>query len=313
MVNEGIVLGHKISKRGIEVDRAKVEAIEKMPCPRDVKGIRSILGHAGFYRRFIKDFSKISKPLTNLLQKNVPFIFDDDCKEAFKFLKKALITTPIVQPPEWNLPFEIMCDASDFAVGAVLGQRVDKKLNVINYASKTLDAAQKNYATIEKEFLAIVFACDKFRPYIVDSKVTIHTDHVAIRYLMEKKDGKPRLIRWVLLLQEFDLHIVDRKGVENPVADNLSRLENISYDPIPVNDCFPNEQLAAIKVTLRESRWYADYANFIVSKYLPPTCTTQQRRNFFYDLRHFFWNDPYLYKEGVDGIMRRRVPEYEQL
>ncbi|KAK1697744.1 hypothetical protein QYE76_014441 [Lolium multiflorum] len=243
----GIVLGHKISERGIEVDRAKVEAIEKMPYPRDVKGIRSVLGHAGFYRRFIKDFSKISKPLTNLLQKDVPFVFDDDCKEAFETLKKALTTAPIVEPPDWNLPFEIMCDASDFAVGAVLGQRVDKKLNVIHYASKTLDAAQRNYATTEKELLAVVFACDKFRSYIVDSKVTIHTDHAAIRYLMTKKDAKPRLIRWVLLLQEFDLHIVDRKGADNPVADNLSRLENIAYDPVHVNDSFPNEQLAVIK------------------------------------------------------------------
>ncbi|KAK1626343.1 hypothetical protein QYE76_000658, partial [Lolium multiflorum] len=282
MVNEGIVLGHKISERGIEVDRAKVEAIEKMPYPRDVKGIRSVLGHAGFYRRFIKDFSKISKPLTNLLQKDVPFVFDDDCKEAFETLKKALTTAPVVEPPDWNLPFEIMCDASDFAVGAVLGQRVDKKLNVIHYASKTLDAAQRNYATTEKELLAVVFACDKFRPYIVDSKVTIHTDHAAIRYLMTKKDAKPRLIRWVLLLQEFDLHIIDRKGADNPVADNLSRLENIAYDPVPVNDSFPNEQLAVIK-------------------YLPPTFSAQQRRKFFYDLRHYFWDDPHLYKEGVDG------------
>jgi hypothetical protein len=283
-----------------------------MPCPRDVKGICSILGHAGFYRRFIKDFSKISKPLTNLLQKDVPFVFDDDCKEAFETLKKALTTAPIVQPPDWNLPFEIMCDASDFAVGAVLGQRIDKKLNVIHYASKTLDAAQKNYATTEKEFLAIVFACDKFRSYIVDSKVTIHIDHAAIRYIMSKKDAKPRLIRWVLLLQEFDLHIVDRKGAKNPVADNLSRLENVSFDPILVNDSFPNEQLASIKVTTRENPWYADFANFIASKYLPPTFLAQQRRKFFNDLRHYFWDDPHLYKEGVDGIMRRCVPEYEQ-
>jgi hypothetical protein len=150
MVNEGIVLRHKISERGIEVVRAKVEAIEKMPCPRDVKGIHSILGHASFNKRFIKDFSKISKPLTNLLQKGVPFVFDDDCKEDFETLKKALITAPIVQPPDWNLPFEIMCDSSDFVIGAVLGQGVDKKLNVIHYASKTLDVAQKNYATTKK-------------------------------------------------------------------------------------------------------------------------------------------------------------------
>jgi hypothetical protein len=145
-------------------------------------------------------------------------------------------------------------------------------------------------ATTEKEFLVVAFACDKFRSYIVDSKVTIHTDHAALRYLMTKKDAKPRLIRWVLLLQEFDLHIVDRKCAEILVADidNLSRLENISFDPIPVNDSFPNEQLAAINVTSRDLPWYVDYANFIVSKYLPPTFTAQQRRKFFYDLRHYF-------------------------
>ena len=113
MVNEGLVLGHKISERDIEVDKAKVDAIEKMPCPKDIKCIRSFLGHAGFYRRFINDFSKISWPLTNLLQKYIPFVFDDNFVEAFETLKKALISAPIIQPPDWNLPFEIMCDASD--------------------------------------------------------------------------------------------------------------------------------------------------------------------------------------------------------
>ena len=123
------------------MDKAKVDAIEKISCPKDTKGIHSFLGHAGFYRRFIKDFSKRFRPLTNLLQKDIPFVFDDDCMEAFETLNKALITAPVVQPPDWNLPFEIMCDASDYAVGAILGQRVDKNLNVIHYASKTLDSA----------------------------------------------------------------------------------------------------------------------------------------------------------------------------
>src|SRR3954466_4309235 len=248
MVNEGIILGHKISEKGIELYKAKIEAIERMPYPTDIKGIRSFLSHDGFYRRFIKDFSKNSRPLTNLLQKDVPFVFDEDCKEAFEVLKKALITAPIVQPPDWNLPFEIMCDASDFAVGAVLGQRVDKKLNVIHYASEILDSAQKNYATTDKEFLAVMFACDKFRQYIVDSKIIVHTDHAAIKYLMEKKDAKPRLIRWVLLIQEFDLQIVESKGADNPVVDNLYRIENIPHDLIPVNDSFPDEQLDVLRI-----------------------------------------------------------------
>ena len=113
MVREGIVLGHKISPNGIEVDRAKVEIIEKLPPPNSIRAIRSFLGHAGFYRRFIKDFSKISKPLSNLLVKDTPFVFSDECKQAFETLKHALVNAPIMVAPDWDLPFELMCDASD--------------------------------------------------------------------------------------------------------------------------------------------------------------------------------------------------------
>ncbi|GKC26174.1 reverse transcriptase domain-containing protein [Tanacetum coccineum] len=126
MVKEGIVLGHKISRKGIEVDKAKVDVISKLPHPTTVKGIRSFLRHAGFYRRFIKDFSKISRPMTHLLEKNTPFIFSEDCILAFQTLKKKLIEAPILIAPNWDQPFEIMCDASDYAIGAVLGQRIDK-------------------------------------------------------------------------------------------------------------------------------------------------------------------------------------------
>ncbi|KAM1088061.1 hypothetical protein ACFX2I_013539 [Malus domestica] len=121
MVKQGIVLGHLISNRGIEVDKAKIDAIEKLPPPTTVKSVRSFLGHAGFYRRFIKDFSKISRPLCNLLAKDALFVFYEACLEAFKKLKTLLTTTPILAASNWSLPFELMCDASDYAVGAVLG------------------------------------------------------------------------------------------------------------------------------------------------------------------------------------------------
>ena len=134
---------------------------------------------------------------------------------------------------------------------------------------------------LNKEFLAVVFACDKFRSYIVDSKIIVHTDHAAIKYLMERKDAKPRLIRWVLLVQEFDLHIVDRKGAENLVADNLSRLENVLDDPLPINDSFPHEQLVVVNAS-RTAPWYADYANYIVAKFIPPSFTYQQKKKFFF-------------------------------
>ena len=116
-----------------------------------------------------------------------------------------------------------MCDASDHSLGAVLGQRKDKVFHSIYYASKTFTPTQINYTTTEKELLTIVFTFDKFRAYLVGTKVTVYTDHAAIKYLISKKDAKPRLIRWILLLQEFDLEITDRKGIENQVADYLSR------------------------------------------------------------------------------------------
>jgi hypothetical protein len=122
MLKQGIVLGHVISERGIEVNKAKVEAVEKLLPPTDIKSLRSFLGHAGFYRRFIKNFTKITKPLTNLLQKDVSFNFGEKCLAAFRTLKRALITAPIIQPPDWSQPYEIMCDASDYAIGVVLGQ-----------------------------------------------------------------------------------------------------------------------------------------------------------------------------------------------
>ncbi|KAL4272228.1 hypothetical protein GQ457_13G013590 [Hibiscus cannabinus] len=165
MVDEGIVLGHKISSKGMEVDKAKIEVISKLPPPTTVKGIRSFLGHAGFYRRFIEDFSKITKPLCSLLEQGRPFEFNNDCTKAFNLLKQKLVTAPIVEPPDWKLPFELMCDASDYAVGAVLGQKKGKIFHLIYYASKTLNDAQVNYTTTEKEMLAVIFAFDKFRSY----------------------------------------------------------------------------------------------------------------------------------------------------
>ena len=150
MVNQGIVLGHIISERGIEVDIAKVELISKLLSPTNVKTVRKFLGHAGFYRRFIRDFSKIAKPLYKLLEKDAKFEWDVECQERFEELKAYLTTAPIVRAPDWHLPFEVMYDASDLALGAVLGQRVEGKPYVVYYASKTLNEAQRNYTTTEK-------------------------------------------------------------------------------------------------------------------------------------------------------------------
>ncbi|KAJ9553266.1 hypothetical protein OSB04_017311 [Centaurea solstitialis] len=284
MVTERIVLGHKVSKHGIEVDKAKVAVIENLPYPKSVKGVRSFLGHVGFYRRFIKDFSKITKPLCSLLLKDAKFEFTNECISAFDKLKKELISAPILTAPDWNLPFVLMCDASDTAIGAVLGQRKEKWLHVIYYASKTLDGAQVNYATTEKEFLAVVYACEKFRSYLVRSKVIVYTDHSAIKYLMAKNDAKPRFIR-------------------------LEGSEDQKRDETVINDSFPDEQL--LKVSHVEP-WYADYVNYIVGSVVPYDMNSHQKKKFFSDVKRYYWDEPFLYKLCADGMIRRCVPNEEK-
>ncbi|KAL4385057.1 hypothetical protein GQ457_15G017840 [Hibiscus cannabinus] len=291
MVDEGIVLGHKISSKGMEVDKAKIEVISKLPPPTT----------------------------------------------AFNLLKQKLVTAPIVEPPDWKLPFELMCDASDYAVGAVLRQRKGKIFHPIYYASKTLNDAQVNYTTTEKEMLAVIFAFDKFRSYLIGTKVIVHTDHSAIKYLLSKKDAKPRLIRWILLLQEFDIEIIDRKGTENQVADHLSRLENkdIADTTEEIQEGFPDEQLlsatshteeiednfiAAITELIasaedsaeKSAPWYADFVNYIVSGILPHQLNYQGRKRFKHNAKGYFWDEPYLFKQCADQIIRRCIPEEEQ-
>nr|GEX93434.1 hypothetical protein [Tanacetum cinerariifolium] len=271
MVKEGITLGHKISKKGIEVDKAKIEVISKLPHPTTVKGIRSFLGHAGFYRRFIRDFSKISRPMTHLLEKNSPFIFSNECIQAIRTLKEKLTEAPILIAPNWDQPCELMCDASDYAVGAILGQRFEKHFRPIHYASKTMNQVETNYTTIEKEMLAVVYAFEKFRSYLIMNKSIVYTDHSALKFLFAKKDAKARLLRWILLLQEFDFKVINTRGVENYAADHLSRLENLYenvFDPKEINETFPLESLNKIAHQDPSTPWFADFANYHAGKFI---------------------------------------------
>ncbi|GJY82996.1 reverse transcriptase domain-containing protein [Tanacetum coccineum] len=254
MVKEGIVLGHKISKSGIEVDKAKVDIIAKLPHSTSVKGIRSFLGHAGFYRRFIQDFSKIARPMTHLLEKDTPFFFSKECIEAFNDLKKKLTEAPILVAPDWDLPFEIMCDASDFAVGAVLGKHKTKHFQLIHYASKTMTDAQAHYTTMEKEPLV---------------------------------------------------------GAENLAADHLSRLENPHQSKLEKQEIIETFPLKTIgMVTFRgdaSTPWFVDFANYHAGDFVVKGMSSQQKKKFFKDVKHYFWDDPYLFKVCADQVIRRCV------
>ncbi|GJU42625.1 reverse transcriptase domain-containing protein [Tanacetum coccineum] len=183
-----------------------------------------------------------------------------------------------------------MCDASDFSIGAVLGQRHEKHFRPIHYASKIMNEAESHYTTTEKEMLAVVYAFEKFRFYLILNKSVVYTDHSALKYLFAKKDSKARLLRWVLLLQEFDFNVIDTKGAENLTADHLSRLENPYenvVDPKEVNEKFTLETLNM--VTFRgdsSTPWFADYANYHAGNFIVKGMSSQQKNKFFKDVKH---------------------------
>nr|GEV66904.1 reverse transcriptase domain-containing protein [Tanacetum cinerariifolium] len=317
MVKEGIVLGYKISKNRIEVDKAKVKVIAKLTYPTTVKGIRSFLGHVGFYRRFIKDFSKIARPMTRLFKKDTPFFFSKECVESFQTLKRKLTEAPILIAPDWDLPFELMCDASDFAIGVVLGQRQEKNFRPVHYASKTMTKAESNYTTMEKEMLAVVYAFEKFQSYLIMNKNIIYTNHSALKYLFAKKDFNVRLLRWVLLLQEFTFKVVDTKGADNLAADHLSRLENLHQnvlDPKEINESFPLETLNMVSFRGNSSTpWFSEFENYHAGSFVVKGMSSQQKNKFFNDVKHYFWDDPFLFKICADQVIRRCVHGQEAI
>ncbi|GKA04791.1 reverse transcriptase domain-containing protein [Tanacetum coccineum] len=255
--------------------------------------------------------------MTHLLEKNTPFIFSEECIQAFQTLKKKLTEAPILIAPNWDKPFELMCDASDLVIGAVLGQRIEKHFRPVHYASKTMTEAETNYTTTEKEMLAVVYAFEKFLSYLIMNKSIVYTDHSALKYLFNKKDVKARLLRWVLLLQEFDFKVIDTKGAENYAADHLSRLENPYenvFDPKEINETFPLETLNTMTSHDNQSTpWFADIANYHAGNFLIKGMSTQQKRKFFKDVKHYFWDDPYLFRICADQIIRRCVFGQEAL
>nr|GFA70710.1 reverse transcriptase domain-containing protein [Tanacetum cinerariifolium] len=254
--------------------------------------------------------------MTHLLEKNSPFIFSNECIQAFRTLKEKLTKAPILIAPNWDLPFELMCDASDYAIGAVLGQRVEKHFRPIHYANKTMTQAETNYTTTEKEMLAVVYAFENFRSYLIMNKSIVYTDHSALKYLFAKKDAKAQLLRWIILLQEFDFKVINTKGAKNYAADHLSRLENPYeniFDPKEINETFPLESLNKVAHRDPSTPWFEDFANYHAGKFIIKGMTTQQKQKIFKDVRHYFWDDPYLFRTRQDQIIRRCVAGQEAI
>lgn len=221
--NEVEYLGHLITDHGVKPDPRKIEAVRNYPRPVCAKDVRSYLGLSGYYRKFIPNFAEIAKPLTQLTKKDVKFEWTKDCTTAFDKLKSLLVTNPVLVFPDFSLPFILSTDASGVALGAVLSQMVNGAEHPVAYASRQLNAAERNYSTTERELLSLLYATKYFRCYLYGRRFTAVTDHIALKWMLSLKDPSSRLMRWTLRLSEFEYQVVHKSGKMHTNADSLSR------------------------------------------------------------------------------------------
>lgn len=229
--HEVTYLGHIIGENGVRPDPKKLAAVRNFPTPKNLKNIRQFLGLAGYYRRFIADFSRTASPLSNMLKKGAAFKWTRDAQHAFETLRESLCKEPILQYPDFEREFILTTDASDFAIGGVLSQGDVGQDLPIGYASRVLNPAEKNYSTIEKELLAIVYCANHFRPYLYGRTFVLVTDHQPLTWLHRVKDPTSRLVRWRLKLEEYNYRIIYKKGISNSNADALSRNPPLEIAP----------------------------------------------------------------------------------
>ena len=258
-------LGHVIGKDGVRPDPGKIEAVKNFPIPRNVKNIRQFLGLAGYYRRFIDGFSKIAKPLTNLLKKENGYEWTEEHQIAFNTLRGKLCEAPLLQYPDFSKPFVLTTDASGYAIGGILSQGPIGKDKPIAYTSRVLNDCEQKYHTYEKEALAIVYSVQHFRPYLYGHRFTLVTDHKPLVWFQKSTSPDSRVTKWRLKLLEYDFDVVYKAGKTNVNADALSRnpvksqntAQVITYErerngPSQGNDSIPftEEELLEVPTTL---------------------------------------------------------------
>lgn len=233
LCKEVVFLGHIVTPQGVKPNPDKIDSIKRFPIPRTQKQIKSFLGLLGYYRKFIQDFAKLTKPLTECLKKGRKITLDESYVNCFEHCKDILSNDPLLQYPDFSKPFNLTTDASKFAIGAVLSQGPIGTDKPVSYASRTLSETEIKYSTIEKELLAIVWATKHFRP-LYGRKFRIVTDHKPLTWLFSLKDTNSKLIRWRLKLEEFEYEIHYKKGKSNTNADALSRIEVNINEPYKI-------------------------------------------------------------------------------
>nr|GEY01692.1 reverse transcriptase domain-containing protein [Tanacetum cinerariifolium] len=238
-------------------------------------------------------------------------------KDFFPTLHKDLkVVEPKNQSFEEDEPPKVELKELPPHLESCLRTKIEKHFRPIHYASKTMNQAEANYTTTEKEMLAVVYAFEKFRSYLIMNKSIVYTDHSALKYLFAQKYTKAHLLRWILLLYEFDFKVIDTRGAENYTTDHLSRLENPYenvFDPKEIKETFPLESLNKVAHKDPSTPWFADLANYHAGNFIIKGITSQQKQKFFKDTRHFFWDDPYLFRTCADQIIRCYVAGKEAI
>lgn len=246
---EVLYLGHTITSEGLKPNNDKIDAVLKYPLPTSVTEIKSFLGLVGYYRKFIKDFARITRPMTLCLKKGRKILLDDEYKESFEICKKILTNAPLLQFPDFEKPFILTTDASNYAIGAVLSQGSIGSDRPVAYASRTLSDTESRYSTIEKELLAVIWAVKHFRPYLWGRKFSIYTDHRPLAWLYSLNDPNSKLTRWRLRLEEYDFDIYYKKGAQNTNADALSRVKiNYTDESVYISKKMNGKEVGRIRV-----------------------------------------------------------------
>ena len=315
-MESGVLLGHVVSKNGLEVDLDKVKAILALTAPKNVREIRRFLGCVGYYRRFIKDYARKALPLTELLKKEEDFGYNLERQSAFKELKLSLSQAPILSPPDWTKEFHITLDASDWCLGAILWQfDVSNRESPMYYASRQMSLAEKKYTTTKREALAVIYAYKKFQHYLLGYRIVFHTDHDSFKYLVNKLDLSGRIARWILLLQEFNYEVVVKARKANANADYLSRQQGTEVVE-DIQTEFPDEpdrkDAQVLHISGEDGSEFSKIISYLVDRIYPTALSREEKSVFQNNVAPYTIIQGILFRIGADEQLKRCLEKKER-
>ena len=315
-MESGLLLGHVVSKSGLEVDLDKVKVILALMAPTNVREIRGFLGCVGYYRRFIKDYAQRALPLTELLKKEEEFNWNPDRQSAFEELKLTLSRAPILSSPDWTKDFHVTLDASGWCLGAILWQFVDSnRKSPVYYACRQMSPTEKKYTTTEREALAVIYACKKFWHYLLGYQIVFHTDHDSLKYLVNKLDLSGRIARWILSLQEFNYKVVVKPGKANANARQrgTEALEDIQAEfPNEFQEELDQKKNQVLHINGEDEFEFSDIISYLVDRIYPIGLSKEEKSMFQHKVAPYTIIQGILFRLGADEQPKRCLEKKER-